>query len=346
MEACNPGDRSRLEYNPALDGVRAVAVLVVLAFHARLGGTNGGFLGVDVFFVLSGYLITRMLADRKTATGRVAIGPFYVRRLKRLYPALILFLLTYALVAPYAFPEYADHKSDALLAILYLTDYSFALWQTPWFIQHTWSLSVEQHFYLAWPLFLAVIFRLPLKAQAPTILGMAIAATAWRWYVVSNVDPWQQPYYRFDTRLSGLLLGSAAGILRLPAPRAAAWLGLLAILWVATQAYVEKQSSLTKWMCFAELGSALLIMGAHHIQPLRYSPVVWVGKLSYGIYLWHYPIMVWLRRHDIIGWESLMLAGGASLALAYISYETVERIFRLHRHCPAVQAEKSVLAEK
>lgn len=196
-----------MPYNPALDGLRALAVLLALAFHSRIEGFHGGFFGVDVFFVLSGYLITRLLANQHSATGTINVPAFYLRRLHRLYPALLPFLGAYLIAGPLAFPNRQDHARDALVAATYLSDYGFAFWKIPWLVQHTWSLSVEEHFYLAWPVALLLVLRPPGRYWAPVVLSLTVAATLWRWHVVLNVDPWHQPYYRFDTRLSGLLLG-------------------------------------------------------------------------------------------------------------------------------------------
>src|SRR5690606_20056331 len=111
-----------LRYVPQLDGLRALAVLAVVAFHARVPVVSGGFLGVDLFFVLSGYLITRLLADEYARSGRIALGEFYLRRLRRLYPALMALLAVYVVAAPFLFPEHSKHQRDAAIAALYLSD--------------------------------------------------------------------------------------------------------------------------------------------------------------------------------------------------------------------------------
>ncbi len=320
-----------MRYNPALDGLRAIAVALVLAFHARLFGGFGGFFGVDVFFVLSGYLITRILAEQHVETGSLRIGTFYVRRLRRLYPALLLLLAVYLAAAPWVFPEHANHLRDAAVAGLYLSDYGFALWRVPWYLQHTWSLSVEEHFYLVWPMVLMVVFRLPRHWWAPAVFLLAVAATLWRWHVALNDDAWYQPYYRFDTRLSGILLGAAAGLWNPSLPKAAAPMGALLLGIAVTQAHVKEMAALTSWMAMAEIGAALLVLGAHHVRALRWTPLVWVGKLSYGIYLWHFPIMYWLRGQDIAGWSSMLIGSGAAALCAAASYYTVERFSRSGR---------------
>lgn len=320
-----------MRYNPALDGLRAVAVLLVLAFHARIEGFHGGFFGVDIFFVLSGYLITRLLADQHSATGTINIPAFYVRRLRRLYPALLLLLAVYLAAAPWVFPERTCHLRDALVAGFYLSDYGFAFWRVPWYLQHTWSLSVEEHFYLAWPIALLLVFRLPQRWGAATVLLMALAATLWRWHVVVNTGDWFQPYYRFDARLSGILLGAAAGLARPTLPRWAPYLGAALLVTAMSRAVSKDPASLMGWMAMAEAGSLLMVLGAHTLPGLAWAPLVWVGRLSYGIYLWHYPIMFWMRSEGITGWLSLMIGTAGAVLCATVSYYTVEHIVRSGR---------------
>lgn len=320
-----------MRYSPALDGLRAVAVLLVLAFHAKVAGFGGGFLGVDVFFVLSGYLITRILAEQQDATGSIRVGDFYARRLRRLYPALLLLLAAYVLAAPGAFPKGNHHLRDAAIAGLYLSDYGFAFWQAPWYLQHTWSLAVEERFYLVWPIVLLAVFRLPRQWWAPTVFLLAIAATLWRWNVVLNDDPWHQPYYRFDTRLSGMLLGAAAGLAKPVLPRWASFVGAGLLACAISHAITKDPAALMGWMAMAEVGALLLVLGAQNFPGLSWFPLVWIGRLSYGIYLWHYPIMLWLRGHGVTGFECLAIGGGGAILGATLSYFTVERLARSRR---------------
>lgn len=320
-----------MRYNPALDGLRAVAVMLVLAYHARLAGSHGGFLGVDVFFVLSGYLITRILAEQHAATGTISLGSFYLRRLRRLYPALLLFLAVYLIAAPWAFPKGEHHFRDSMVAGLYLSDYGFAFWRVPWYLQHTWSLSAEEHFYLAWPIVLIGVLRLPERWWLPSILLMAVAATLWRWHIVVETGDWFEAYYRFDTRLSGILLGAAAGLARPALPRWAPFLGAAVLCYAVSQVHAKDLAVLMGWMTLAEVGALLLVLGADRLPGLSAAPMVWIGKLSYGIYLWHFPIMFYLRGQNITGWRSLLVGTAGAILCAAVSYYTVERIARSGR---------------
>src|SRR5487761_2131823 len=150
-----------LRYNQALDGLRAVAIGLVAADHCWVPGFDSGYFGVDVFFVLSGFLITQLLVDEYDSQGQIDLGKFYLRRLLRLTPPLAILLAVYLAVAPTLWPHYGlwPHIRDAALAGLYLADYGRAFWSQPTLLEHTWSLSVEEHFYLLWPFAVLLLGR-------------------------------------------------------------------------------------------------------------------------------------------------------------------------------------------
>lgn len=325
-----------MTYSPSLDGLRAVAVLAVMLFHARAPVGLGGFLGVDVFFVLSGYLITSLLLGEYEATGRVALARFWWRRVLRLTPALLVMAGVFVLAAPFLWPGITDHGMQALVAAAYLADYGVAWWRMPRQLNHTWSLAVEMHFYLAWPLVLLLARRRwPGASLASALLAAWLLATLWRWFWMIQGHTWEQVYYRADTRLSGLLLGAALAAalrdvrLRAMLRRAVPWL-----LWAAVAAIICLQFRwhdlwMLSWgMAVAEIGTAAVLLAVQ--QPagqvaamLSRPPLPWLGKMSYGMYLWHYPVFLFLRdRH---AWDMILLVGmPASLALAAASYYTVE----------------------
>lgn len=299
-----------MNYNPSLDGLRALAVLVVVAFHARVPGFSGGYIGVDLFFVLSGYLITQVF------TINPDLKRFYIRRAKRLVPALSLMLITYLAVFSIIVPDH-PHGRDAIVAFLYLTDYAAAFWEAPYYIGHTWSLAVEEHFYFLWPLIL-----LRFRPAVKVLLIAYIIATVWRW----GWYDWLEAYYRFDTRLSGLILGGILAKITID-QRFPAWPGLLALL-AATLTFSWKEPWVQGWgFVIAELAAAVAILG---VPPkwLSKPPLVYLGKLSYGIYLWHYPIAKLLRDTDA-SWEiTLLVSLSLSLMFAAASYHWLERFFR------------------
>ncbi len=312
-----------------------MAVVMVVLFHAD-GPITGGFVGVDLFFVLSAFLITSLLAAEWREAGSIDIKRFYWRRFLRLMPALLLLLAAYLAVAPLVWPGH-DHARDAVLTGLYLSDYSYAFAQLPFYLRHTWSLSVEEHFYLLWPLLLVPL----LKTQRPLALLVVayVLATLWRF----SFDDWLSYYYRFDTRASGLILGAALALVAPKVTKQLFYCALLALAAVALNAQIADSKFA---ISVAELASAVLILGAiqGHWRWLAHPALVRVGRLSYGIYLWHYPLVFAVRDH--LSFAATVALGLAfSLVMASISYATVEAMGRrLKRERPPLQARLQALA--
>ena len=318
-----------LAYLPALDGVRAIAVLLVLAYHARAPFAPGGFIGVDLFFVLSGFLITRLLLVEQAREGRINILRFYLRRLRRLYPALLLMLAAYLLVAPHVWPE-LDHARDALLAGSYVANWSIIAIQAPVVLSHTWSLAVEEQFYLLWPVLIA---WLPHRHRARALVLLFLAATLWRIGVGLAGAPGWTVYMRFDTRLSGMVLGACIAALPFAAARPERWFwgGLLAIAAITAWARWLDPGYLRFGISLAELAAATLIVGAlQHPGWLAHPAMAWIGRLSYGMYLWHYPLMRAVR--DDWHWATtFVVCTTLSVLLAWWSHVTIERWLRVPR---------------
>lgn len=330
-----------MHYVPALDGIRAVAVLLVFAFHARVPGFQGGFLGVDLFFVLSGYLITRLLAEEHRQSGSIAIGQFYLRRLRRLYPALLLLICVYLLCASTLFRDQANHVRDALVAIFYFADYGRAFWRVPEVLQHTWSLSVEEHFYLLWAPLLLAILKFNQRYRLFVLAVLFAIATEWRVAVLYTSNDWLQTHYRFDTRLSGLLIGAFIGIWR-PEFKTRGWIGAAGSLLFGCCVYVASWRSDASLLCgalAADLAAALIVIGADRLPVLACRPLPWLGRMSYGIYLWHYPMVYWMRNHGIHWTVTFAVAGIGATACAALSHYFVERRFYLRRLQSADRAE-------
>lgn len=298
-----------MRYNPALDGIRAIAVLAVIAFHARVPGFGGGYIGVDVFFVLSGYLITQVLEETPS------LKTFYWRRAKRLVPALSLMLAAYLLVYPTLRPGY-PHVRDALIAFFYLSDYTFTFAHMPDVLQHTWSLAVEEHFYLLWPL---VFLRW--RPSTRWLMAAYVIATAWRavWH------DWDASYYRFDTHATGLILGCAiASVDRIDFP---AWPGLIVLAICCVAFSWDSKTVQTIGFTVAEAGAMLLILGAPPAW-LGNPGLAYLGRLSYGIYLWHYPLARFVRDNGAT-WETVLVVSlVGSVAFAALSYHAVEARLR------------------
>lgn len=333
-----------MKYQPALDGIRAVAVFMVVAFHSMTPWMSGGYLGVDVFFVLSGFLITCLLLEEVNRTGTIDIRHFYARRLLRLTPALTFMLLAYLLAAPFAWPAVpvSVDARDAAISLVYLADYASAFWSLPVRLRHSWSLSVEEHFYLFWPIVMLFMTRhMSRRRIAVALVVMYAAFTAWRIHADGNaLTGYSQSYYRFDTRLSGLTVGGLLGLihsqrdrLHVPYPD---WIALAAVVvlsFCAEHFRVESTSAMSYGIVAVEISTLVLIGCAVSPQPSRIKtllstrPLPFLGRMSYGVYLWHYPLFVYLWGRW--PWYAILLVGGAiSLLLAILSYHTVERAAR------------------
>lgn len=314
----------------ALDGIRALAILPVLAIHSSAPFGLGGQIGVDIFFVLSGYLITSLLASEFRAHGQIDVLAFYKRRAVRLYPTLLLMLAAFLVVAPFAWPGLpALHY--AAIAATYLTDYVRAFGGIE-VVAHTWSLAVEEHFYLLWPLVVPLLLR---HRNPIRVLCLAyVLATIWRF---ANYEwlGFDHAYYRFDTRLSGLILGSTLALglrFKQQLPAVVPW-SILAIGALTTW-HTTRQWTAMVSIVIAEWVSAALILaataGARGTSLLACRPIAYLGRLSYGIYLWHLPIMALLTPR--YGWLTSLVVGSASgIALAALTYHFVDLPIRRFR---------------
>ncbi len=314
-------------YSAPLDGIRALAALTVVAYHARLPGLPGGFFGVDVFFVLSGYLITRLLVDEYAREAGLKLDRFIFRRVRRLLPALLVMLLAYLSTAPWLFPDVAlsKHLRDTLLSAVYIVNYATVLGPPVSVLGHVWSLAVEMQFYLLWPLILLGLLRLPRHWALSLIFMLYLLATAMRWWGGEKLGGWAF-YPRTETHCSGLLLGCLLGYAGVTIHRYWAVVGLSLLLFAMNFFSTAWMPTILYGFTIVEAGAALLIVA----QPtwLGGSLLAWLGRLSYGLYLWHYPIMRLVRDKD--GWEwpeVLLLGGGLGLLLAALSHYLLERRF-------------------
>jgi peptidoglycan/LPS O-acetylase OafA/YrhL len=354
---------------PGLDGLRGIAVLAVIIYHAEVSLLVGGFLGVDVFFVLSGFLITTLLINELAETNTVDRARFYIRRIRRLMPALFLVLFFSVLVSGLFVLDAAYHvRRDLPWAITFVLNWSYLFFEQSYFVnisrppllQHLWSLSVEEQFYVIWPIMLVGLYKVKVRNLSPrTKIFMvssilAIASTAWMVYLsVSNGfpipnDP-SRVYFGTDTHAMGLLVGCAAAALwrsdrlneRLTPDRAAAMNGL-GLFSIAGLAYFflfvsELNEFLYRggFLVLSVLTAVLIIVAAH--PGLKFgtrlgNPVLkWFGDRSYGIYLWHWPIFVLLRSGIDIQWPdpvAFAVKIAIVLVIADLSYRFVEMPIR------------------
>src|SRR5712664_1012289 len=202
-----------LGYRPALDGVRAVAILAVLARHSRL--LPAGYLGVDIFFALSGFLITSLLSEEYARTGTITLRLFYARRALRLLPALVVLVVVCSGTLVATRPEYRPLVlHEAALVLFYVANCAWVIDLPMWIYSHTWSLGIEEQFYVLWPLALLGLLRAVRDPRASAVLVLVVAAAgvAWRLVLVhANAPP--ERYQGFDAGGSGLLIGCAASLL-------------------------------------------------------------------------------------------------------------------------------------
>jgi peptidoglycan/LPS O-acetylase OafA/YrhL len=349
-------------YRPALDGVRGLSVLAIIAYHLG-AGPPGEFLAVDVFFVLSGYLITTLLVREVAATGRVRLGEFWARRARRLLPALLL--LVFVVAAYTAKREMLSalpaRRGDLLATLFYFANWHFIATGQSYFAQftgvsplrHMWTLAIEEQFYLVWPMALALIAAV--CGRRPRVVlwvavGGAIGSAVLMALLYDRADP-SRSYYGTDTRAQALLVGAAlAAILalhpRLLAGRGGgrAGSGVLAAAVAGIGVFLVAMHEQDRLYyhggaaAFA-VATAIFLWGLEArprgaiARALSVGPVRWVGLISYSVYLWHWPLIVWVgssdRLHSAAARDVVSVAG--TFVAAAATYYLVERPVRTGR---------------
>ncbi|GAA4335473.1 acyltransferase family protein [Streptomyces venetus] len=342
-----------------IQGLRAVAVGLVVLSHAGVSQVSGGYIGVDVFFVISGFLITSLLLRELATTGRVSVRAFYARRVLRLLPASSL-VIAVTLGGAWLFlskARLAEYAGDALASALYAVNVRLAAAGTDYLaqnsppspFQHFWSLAVEEQFYLVWPLLLLLTWRIARGRRRLVAVPLGIlclGSFAAGLLVTNSAASWA--YFGSLTRAwelgAGALLALGAGRLkRLPAALAAplTWLGLACVVLAAVR-YDDATPFPGYHALLPVAGTALVMAGGSAPTPhgarwlLERRSLVWLGGLSYGWYLWHWPLLVMapaaLGRAD--GTAGVPLALGlsaAALGLAWLTLRLVENPVRFHR---------------
>jgi peptidoglycan/LPS O-acetylase OafA/YrhL len=351
-----------------IEGLRAVAVTLVLLWHAGLAFVPGGFVGVDVFFVISGFLITGMIVSELKNTGRLSLVGFYSRRAKRILPAAGFVLLSTLLLTVLFLPRirWPDTSWDVVASGFYVVNWRLAERSVdylsadaaPSVVQHFWSLSVEEQFYFVWPLLLLLVSWPRLRArrtrdiEKPLLLGLVlIVVPSFIWSVyLSDADP-GRAYFVTPTRMWELALGGGLAIAlgrlsRIPTMLAvvAGWAGLAAILGSAVL-LSEAHSFPGTAALLPTLGAAAIVASgtaAGRVGPaalLGSRPLRTVGALSYSLYLWHWPLLVVAEaRFGQLGPAWSLVVVGFSALPAWLTYRFVESPFRLSAtltHIPA-----------
>ncbi len=354
----------------ALDGLRAVAVGLVLAFHFGLGGLGGGFFGVDVFYVLSGFLITGLLLAERERTGRIRLGAFWTRRARRLLPALVLVVVTVAVLVRFAAPagRFPGFRGDALSALFYVSNWwqvaksadYFAVTAATSPLTHTWSLAVEEQFYLVWPLVVLAVLAMArgfLRGVRALIALSVVGALA----SAAAMALWYRPgasttrlYFGTDTHAQSVLVGAALACLltlvarhrgeagmdpvahRAGSRRALSVAGVVGIAVVVAAAVALGAASPATWrggflvvaLATAAVVAAVVVVPAGPLaRVLSLRPLVWVGTISYGIYLWHFPVGVFLdgARTGLSGLPLGLVRTAVTVVVSAASFALVER---------------------
>lgn len=333
-----------LSYRPEIDGFRALAVSLVVLFHAEVPGFSHGFVGVDIFFVISGFLITSIIA-REQAEACFSYGQFVLRRVRRILPALVVVMLV---CIPFSWtlmlPDPLENFGQSLIATIFSAN-NILLWLTTGYwdlasdykpLLHTWSLGVEEQFYIFYPFLLLLALRLPLQACHLLLAGLALSSFGLMVWALER-DP-AAGFYLLHYRAWQLLIGGIAGLL----VTRSGWSGRPALagvgLGMILVSLVPTDLPMAATLGLATLGSASYLLWARAGSPVTWiftrRPVIFVGLVSYSFYLWHQPVFAFLR---VALWEHptpAMFTAGIALAfgLAVLSWRYVEIPFRTPRN--------------
>jgi peptidoglycan/LPS O-acetylase OafA/YrhL len=339
-----------------LDGLRALAVGAVVVFHSGLGVLPGGEIGVDLFMVLSGYLITTLLLAEQRSRGAISIRDFYIRRALRLFPALILLIVVLVLVTAVADSGQAFELNrgmvlSCMVAMAYLSDVAVGWGLWPGFaadapLLHTWSLAIEEHFYLLWaPLIGYAAPRVGVRRLTRWLAATAVLMVLWTSVLDIAGAGLARIIYSPDTRGIGLIVGAAmASYLwersdRVNLHRAAPWVSLLGFLALMTVPVMHEWAGRGPMLAIALL-SAIMIAGvidtaSTFSRMWSWTPFTFVGRRAYGIYLWHFPVFHFISkdRFDLGSLELAALKIAVTMMFVELSYDLVEK--------PALRLRKS-----
>lgn len=360
---------SAIGYRRDIDGLRAIAVTAVILYHYGIGRLSGGFVGVDVFFVISGFLITSII-HREVVVGQFTFSRFYLRRIERIFPALIAVLLVVMAVGPLILlPSDLRILSSSVLSTLAFSSNIFFWRQSGYFdssaelspVLHTWSLGVEEQFYIFFPLLIIAVERIASRYLPAILLAIFFVSLIGCVYLQAShpsLTFYLSPFRAWELALGGLLAIGTFPPIRKPAAREAiaafAAFVLLCSLW-----WVQAGVRFPGWQATIPVAAtaALIHTGGepstfvHRTLSLR--PVVWIGLLSYSLYLWHWPLLVYLRYHGglvaLNGWQKLALVAMVT-ALSWVSYRWIESPFRgarrkqLGRSKPRIMFRRAAIA--
>ncbi|MDN7306509.1 peptidoglycan O-acetyltransferase OatA [Listeria monocytogenes] len=348
------------KYVPSIDGLRALAVIAVIAYHLNFSWAKGGFIGVDIFFVLSGYLITNILLTQWEKNQSLQLKQFWIRRFRRLIPAVYVMIVVVVIYAVFFHPEILKNlRGDAIASFFYVSNWWFIFHNVSYFdsfglpspLKNLWSLAIEEQFYLIWPAFLLVFLKWVKnpKLLLKIVIGLGLLSAVWMTILyVPGTDP-SRVYYGTDTRAFDLLAGCALAFVwpfnRLSpvVPRKSKAVlniaGTISILcFILFTAFVsEYQPFLYRGglLFVAILGVIMIATISHPASYLSkifsFKPLRWIGTRSYGIYLWHYPIITLttpvleITQPNI--WRAILQVA-ATFIIAELSFRFIETPIR------------------
>jgi peptidoglycan/LPS O-acetylase OafA/YrhL len=353
-------NRPMKRYMPGLDGLRAMSVLAVIVYHLDLEWAQGGLLGVGIFFVLSGYLITDQIILEYKTKNRLSILNFWMRRIRRLLPAMVCMLLLVALWLMITdFSRLQALEGDFLSSLFYMNNWYLIFHEVSYFesfgpaspIGHLWSLSIEEQFYVVWPVVLLIGLKLVPrrgKLMLSILLVASISAIAMAVMYEPGTDP-SRVYYGTDTRVFAILIGAALAVVwpsrklsdRIsPSARAlldiTGGVGILILLIL-----IGRSNEYDDWLFqfgflyVSFVTAAVIAVLAHPASRLgkimACQPLTWIGKRSYSLYIWHYPVIV-LSSSTVntggLGFTQILLQVTMSVILSVFSYKYVEEPIR------------------
>lgn len=349
--------RPTIRHVPALDGLRGLAVIAVVAFHAGIVGADGGYLGVSAFFTLSGYLITSLLLAEHDRDGRVSLRAFWTRRFRRLLPAALATIAGVVVAARFLADsgQLADLRGDVLAGIGYVANWRFVLEERsyaelftgPSPLQHLWSLAIEEQFYVLFPLLTVGLLRLGRGRRhvlGSALVVLSVASVLWSAHLAGLSGGTTRAYYDTGARAVELLAGALLAVVlagrveRLERyRRSASRVGAAALVLVlaAWSTVAQDDPRLHQGLLAAHALLVVAVLVAAHVPgPVRTlgssAPLRLVGRVSYGVYLVHWPVFVWLDadRAGVDGPALLVLRLGVTAGLAAVSYHLVEQPIR------------------